>query len=206
MKAQTKYYAKLTGAILIALAVMFIWEIGTPLRMPLAAVALVLLAMAFISPLGAPLYKTWNLYSRITNEGMRFFQGAGLFFIIVGLYQFRISPGGLGDLEKLLGGHLQYDSRELWIFAGAGIFIIGCISPLARVIFELWMGLAKLIQSVMSRVILTLVFVIAVIPIAIVAKLTGKKFLEKGFHREADSYWLTRDSVEFKKERYARMF
>jgi hypothetical protein len=56
---------------------------------------------------------------------------------------------------------------KVWIEAGVGLLVIGLfIPPLAVRIAQLWLKLAHLIGAVMSRVLLTLVFFLVLLPIA----------------------------------------
>ena len=54
------------------------------------------------------------------------------------------------------------------------------------------MTVALAIGWVMSRVVLTLVFAVVLTPLALVARLTGKRFLALGPDRTASTYWVRR--------------
>ena len=55
------------------------------------------------------------------------------------------------------------------------------------------MALALVLGAVMSRVVLTLLFHLVFTPVALVARATGKRFLETGFKDGSESYWVIRD-------------
>ena len=78
---------------------------------------------------------------------------------------------------------------------GVGVFLIaaGVIVPkLLLPAQKAWMALAVVLGAVMSRVILALLFYLVLTPLGIVARLTGKRFIEKEFKGETGTYWLKR--------------
>jgi hypothetical protein len=68
------------------------------------------------------------------------------------------------------------------------------------------MTLALLMGWVMTRVILTFIFYVVVTPIAQLARLSGKKFLNAAFREDVESYWIIREIEEVSKERYEKQF
>ena len=54
-----------------------------------------------------------------------------------------------------------------------------------------WMKLAMVLNYVMTRVLLSLVFFLAVTPIGLIFKLLGKDLLGKRFDPKAYTYWVT---------------
>jgi hypothetical protein len=59
---------------------------------------------------------------------------------------------------------------------------------------------------VMSRVILTLLFYIVLTPVALIAKLVGKKFMLLEFDKNAETYWEIRDNKIKQPVDYERQF
>jgi hypothetical protein len=73
---------------------------------------------------------------------------------------------------------------------GGALLVLGLAAPaLLRPVYRVWMGLAFVLGFVMTRVILTVVFVGLVVPIGLVLRLFGKDFLDERFDRSAPSYW-----------------
>ena len=67
------------------------------------------------------------------------------------------------------GGSIE--TIKVWMEAGVGLLIIGLfIGPLALFIAQLWLKLAQLIGAVMSRVLLTVVFFLVLLPIALLRR------------------------------------
>ena len=89
-----------------------------------------------------------------------------------------------------------------------GLFIILALIaiPVLRPFHRLWMMLALMMGFVMSRVILTLLFYIVLTPVALIAKLVGKKFMPLGFDKNAVTYWEKRGNSVIKKIDYERQF
>ena len=73
---------------------------------------------------------------------------------------------------------------------GAGFLILGWGAPLSLSLFyALWMKLAGVLQIIMTTVILAFVFYIILTPLALVARLSGKKFLDLGPEEGTHTYW-----------------
>ena len=80
-------------------------------------------------------------------------------------------PIFIGLLVPLITGH-GFRTWTLWI--GALGFIIGLISPsLLKYPYKIWMRLGYLLGWINSRIILGMVFVIVLLPIALVMRLAG---------------------------------
>ncbi len=79
---------------------------------------------------------------------------------------------------------------------GSVLMLLGLVVPmLLRPIYKVWMGIAVVLGFIMTRVLLTLVFVLLVVPIGLVLRLVGKDLLRLRLDREATSYWLPRESA-----------
>jgi hypothetical protein len=95
-----------------------------------------------------------------------------------------------------------------WLFWISGVFLVlGLIIPVAlRPVQRVWMAFAIVLGWVMTRVILVLVFYIGITPIAFIAKLVGKRFLDLGFEPERKSYWVDYPKSDRGKDRYLSQF
>lgn len=90
---------------------------------------------------------------------------------------------------------------------GAVLVLLGLALPVAlRPVYRVWMGLAVVLGFVMTRVLLTLVFVLLVIPIGLALRLAGKDLLRLRLDPEAESYWVPRDSPDSAAERFKRYY
>ena len=75
------------------------------------------------------------------------------------------------------------------------LLLLGMIWPrLYTPLAKLWLGLSLLLGSVMSRVLLTVIFFVVVTPIALVMRLFGHDSMRrKGWKKSTESTFVTRD-------------
>ena len=83
-------------------------------------------------------------------------------------------------------------SKKIYLLVALILILIGIVSPfLSAKISWAWLKLAELIGSVMSKVILSVLFFVFLVPIALVYRLTKKNplFLK----RQDESYYIVRN-------------
>jgi hypothetical protein len=73
-------------------------------------------------------------------------------------------------------------------FMGTAVFAPNWLKPLNRV----WMRFGLMLHSIVSPVMLFVLFYIVVTPVGVVARLVGKDFLRLSFDRNATTYWIDR--------------
>jgi len=82
-------------------------------------------------------------------------------------------------------------SREIFIYLACGIGLTGIIiRPLGKIIALAWYKLADILSRVMSKIILSLVYVLILIPVATLYRLTKKDSLR--LKRRKESNWISR--------------
>jgi hypothetical protein len=100
----------------------------------------------------------------------------------------------LGIFLQILAGILFWRESQIYqaiFFIGAGLTVLGIILPkFLKPFYLLWMGLAVTIGHVMSRVILTLIFVLVFAPVGLVMRMLRKDLLKEKFDPSASSYWI----------------
>ncbi|MGZ6058317.1 MAG: SxtJ family membrane protein [Myxococcaceae bacterium] len=117
---------------------------------------------------------------------------------------------GVGGVFLLLAAWLLFRHRAPGIrvgLAGGGALLVlaGALVPARlRAAYLGWMAIALAVGWVMSRVALTLIFALVLTPLALLARLTGKRFLALEPDPEAPSYWVRRKPGE--RRRYDRMY
>jgi len=97
----------------------------------------------------------------------------------------------------------------LWLLApGVALVVLGLVLPKAlKQVYIVWMALALLLGLVISKVILTLLFVLVITPVGLTARCLGKDFLRLRLDRQATTYWLPRQgSPQKPPEDYERQF
>jgi len=116
----------------------------------------------------------------------------------------------IGIVLGLLGGLLflrQKDFYAYFLIFSAAFFVSALVLPaLLKPVQKVWMSLAIVIGWFMTRVILTVLFYLVVTPIAIVARIFGKRFLDTALNRDVNSYWITRKPAAVEKEGYENQF
>jgi len=134
--------------------------------------------------------------------------------------ELRTVKSGRGDLRKfgitmavglgVLGALFLWRGKgEPMIFFGlAALFLIlGLVLPVVlRPVQRAWMAFAIVLGWVMTRVILVVLFFVGITPVALIARVVGKRFLTLGFEPERASYWERREKPDRGNERYESQF
>jgi hypothetical protein len=84
----------------------------------------------------------------------------------------------------------------------SGIFFPSILRPLNKA----WMTLAVLLGWVMTRVILSLLFYLVITPISLIARISGKHFLDLKIDKSRTSYWEKRKNSVSSPADYERQF
>ncbi|HEY4149592.1 MAG TPA: SxtJ family membrane protein [Chitinophagaceae bacterium] len=72
------------------------------------------------------------------------------------------------------------------------VSLLGLLAPVTALwLHRAWMGLAKLLGAVSEKIVLTLIYILILIPVSALAKLSGKFRLDK--NPEKDSYFKERN-------------
>lgn len=109
------------------------------------------------------------------------------------LRKFGLSVGGVFALLAVLGGWKHWPQAACLTFAILGGLLIGfgLVAPaLLKAVHRAWMTLALVLGWCMSRLILTVLFVLAVIPVALLGRLLKLPFTQIRRAPPRDSYWL----------------
>jgi hypothetical protein len=65
-------------------------------------------------------------------------------------------------------------NRELYLYGAIGLHVLNMVVPqVYRPVAVLWLGLANLLGTVVSRIILTIVFLVVVTPIGLIRRMLG---------------------------------
>jgi hypothetical protein len=124
------------------------------------------------------------------------------------LRKFALVVGGVfGALGVLFW--LRHKPTFLYLLApGLVLMIFGGIWPRAlKHVYIAWMALAFLLGFVVSNILLTLLFFLAITPIGLIARLFGRDFLSLKLDRTAPTYWVRREhAVPKPPTEYERQF
>jgi len=84
------------------------------------------------------------------------------------------------------------ESKEIFIYLACGVGFIGIfLKPLGKVIASGWYKLAELLNFIMSKLIMGLVYTLILVPIALLFRLTKKDRF--GLRRAQTSKWINRE-------------
>ncbi len=123
------------------------------------------------------------------------------------LKKFGYSVGSVLIMISIL---LKFSGKSSSIYFGGlgALFILfALLSPgILKLFNKLWMTLAVLLSWIMTRVILIILFYLALSPISIFAKLFRKDFLNTGNKSNQSSYWIKREKKKLSASEYERQF
>jgi hypothetical protein len=85
-------------------------------------------------------------------------------------------------------------SVRLWALSIAAVMsVTGLILPqVLRPVFKVWMRVGEILGWVNTRIILSLLFYVVMVPMAVVLRLARKDFMMRRFDREAATYRIPR--------------
>jgi hypothetical protein len=84
---------------------------------------------------------------------------------------------------------------------GVPLMLLGAILPRSlKWVYIVWMTLAIALGTVVSTILLTVLFFVVVTPIGLAARLAGKDFLGQKLQPGASSYWILRDATKLKEK------
>jgi len=116
----------------------------------------------------------------------------------------------IGIVLGLLAGLFWWKEKSYYttfIILSTAFILIGLILPiLLKPIQKAWMALAVILGWFMTRVILCVLFYVVFTSIGLIGKMFGKQFLDLKMDNPTNSYWIYRESREFKKSDYERQF
>lgn len=96
---------------------------------------------------------------------------------------------------------------EYSFYLAAAFFIPGLILPSAlKPVYKVWMALSVVMGFIMTRVIMIIIFYLIVTPLGLIARITGKNFLDMKIDKNAKSYWIVREKMQKVKSNYERQF
>ncbi|MGA7304682.1 MAG: SxtJ family membrane protein [Rhodothermales bacterium] len=109
------------------------------------------------------------------------------------------------SLGLLLEGRLRPDAAL--VITGLALVVVGIASPLLlRPLYYIWMALAIALGAVMTRVVLSLVFVMLIVPIGLVMKLAGRDTLHRRHDASLRSYWISRNDMDRSPDRLEKYY
>lgn len=114
-------------------------------------------------------------------------------------------------LPCVIGSYLLYwkgsPNGKIWIAIGLALFITRLIPPLFRKIYTIWLSFSIVLGYFVSRLLLTLIFGLVMIPTGLLMRIFAKDPMERKLDPNATSYWQKREQpTDVSVERYQRQF
>ena len=123
------------------------------------------------------------------------------------LRKFGITVGGVLLAIGVVLFYFEKPSAIYFAVIGGLLIFFGALFPkILKPLNRIWMSLAIILGFIMSRVILTILFYLVLTPIALLAKIVGKKFMVLKYDKSANTYWEKRTNIHKKQIDYDRQF
>lgn len=91
--------------------------------------------------------------------------------------------------------------------AGGLSVLLGAVVPASlRAVYYGWMTVGLVLGKIVTAIILTLVFLLAVTPVGFVMRLVGRDPMQRRLDRQADTYWIPKRHTIPDKSRYEKYF
>ncbi len=92
-------------------------------------------------------------------------------------------------------------------FVSVFFMFFGLFLPIAlKPIQKIWMAVALVMGSIMTKVILFILFYLVITPIGIICRLSGKDILDLKLDKAKTSYWIKREKSIINKSRYEKQY
>ena len=117
----------------------------------------------------------------------------------------------IGTILVFLGALVVWRGRrELapYLFSSGGaLLVLGFILPrILMPLQKIWMGFSVIMGFFVSRVILFVLFYVAITPMGLIARLFGKDLLEQRIDRTKETYWCDRETGKETRESYENQY
>ena len=116
----------------------------------------------------------------------------------------------IGLILLIIAGFLfwkEKESYQIFLTVGTILFVLVILVPaVLKPIYWIWMIFATILGWIMTRVILSLLFYIIIVPIGLILRAFGKQFLELRWDKSKGSYWNYRTNEHLQNENYEKQF
>ena len=116
----------------------------------------------------------------------------------------------IGLILLIIAGFLfwkEKESYQIFLTVGTILFVLVILVPaVLKPIYWIWMIFATILGWIMTRVILSLLFYIIIVPIGLILRAFGKQFLKLRWDKSKGSYWNYRTNEHLQNENYEKQF
>ena len=110
----------------------------------------------------------------------------------------------------ILSGFFWWRGKEYYIYCVAISLVFLLFTLIAPAVlkpaYKAWMFFAMILNFIMTRIILSLLFYLILTPIGFFGKLFGENFLNVKFNKHTKSYWIPKASKQGEKSEYEKQF
>jgi hypothetical protein len=92
--------------------------------------------------------------------------------------------------------HSLHAPTIIWVVGAAIVVLFFVLRPLQTPLYLGWMYAAYPIGWIVSHIIMSLAFYLAVVPVALIMRAMGRDPMQRQFDRSAPSYWVPREQVQ----------
>lgn len=117
---------------------------------------------------------------------------------------FLVIPGVIGSYLVFWKGS---PNGYVWMAVGAALAATRIVRPLFLTVYRLWVSLSVILGYFVSRLLLTIIFVVVMVPTGLMMRAVGKDPMDRKLDPQATTYWIKRDpETDSSIERYERQF
>jgi Saxitoxin biosynthesis operon protein SxtJ len=114
-------------------------------------------------------------------------------------------------LPGLIGAYLVYwkgsANGYMWIGVGAALVLCRLVPPLFRLIYRVWVSFSIILGYFVSRVLLTVIFFVVIVPTGFIMKIFAKDPMDRKLDPDATTYWQKKEQEsDVSVERYQKQF
>lgn len=81
------------------------------------------------------------------------------------------------------------DRAKYFFIAGGAVMLLSLVPPIGRYLYIVWMAFGLTMGLVTSPVIMFLLFVLLIVPVGLIFKVTGRDLMRRKLDDKAESYW-----------------
>lgn len=78
---------------------------------------------------------------------------------------------------------------QFFFIAGGAVMILSLIPPIGRLLYIVWMAFGLTLGLITSPAIMFLLFLLLIVPVGIIFKITGRDLMRRKLDDKAESYW-----------------
>lgn len=120
------------------------------------------------------------------------------------LRKFGITVGAIFGLFGIwfIYSKIFFTGQVVFIILGIFLILFGALFPkFLKGVYRYWMTAAFVLGWFVSRFLLTILFFMVLTPIALIAKLFKKEFLNLGYKQNQQSYWIKKTTSKINYEK-----